>query len=249
MSVGGEEVNVPEDNIKEGDEIIDDKIKPLKWYPIASTGVNHGQAGSFIINNKYLFLLFGYDYNLKPITKIEKLNVKKIIDNPISQARSIKWKVLDFKNPDKISSILYYNSILKKNEEEIFILGGLKEIGQIDCIYKYDPKQNILSKTENLIPFKYVKFQNEKNFYLINKLSDIEDDNLIKYKNKKKKKKNIKKIENEDMLKDLKEEDEEDKSSGIKKSREFAIIDAKNQVHIIKAETFEHFYLEYVPVE
>ena len=249
LSVGGEEVNVPEDNIKEGDEIIDDKIKPLKWYPIASTGVNHGQAGSFIINNKYLFLLFGYDYNLKPITKIEKLNVKKIIDNPISQARSIKWKVLDFKNPDKISSILYYNSILKKNEEEIFILGGLKEIGQIDCIYKYDPKQNILSKTENLIPFKYVKFQNEKNFYLINKLSDIEDDNLIKYKNKKKKKKNIKKIENEDILKDLKEEDEEDKTSGIKKSREFAIIDAKNQVHIIKAETFEHFYLEYVPVE
>ena len=187
ISVQGQEVNLPEDNIKEG-EIIDDKIIPLKWYQIASTGVNHGQAGSFIINNKYLFLLFGYDYNLKPITKIEKINIKKIVDNPISQARNVKWKVLDFKNPDNISSILYYNSILKKNEEEIFILGGLKEIGQIDCIYKYDPKQNILSKTENLIPFKYVKFQNEKNFYLINKLSDLEDDNLIKYKDKKKKK-------------------------------------------------------------
>ena len=192
ISVQGQEVNLPEDNIKEG-EIIDDKIIPLKWYQIASTGVNHGQAGSFIINNKYLFLLFGYDYNLKPITKIEKINIKKIVDNPISQARNVKWKVLDFKNPDNISSILYYNSILKKNEEEIFILGGLKEIGQIDCIYKYDPKQNILSKTENLIPFKYVKFQNEKNFYLINKLSDLEDDNLIKYKDKKKKKKQKKK--------------------------------------------------------
>ena len=254
ISVQGQEVNIPEDNLKEG-EIIDDKIIPLKWYQIASTGVNHGQAGSFIINNKYLFLLFGYDYNLKPITKIEKINIKQIDDNPISQARNIKWKVLDFKNPDNISSILYYNSILKKNEEEIFILGGLKEIGQIDCIYKYDPKQNILSKTENLIPFKYVKFQNEKNFYLINKLSDLEDDNLIKYKDKKKKKKQKKKkVENnyDDMFYDIKvkdDENEEEKSNGIQKTREFAIIDAKNQVHIIKGESFEHFSIEYVPVE
>ena len=254
ISVQGQEVNLPEDNIKEG-EIIDDKIIPLKWYQIASTGVNHGQAGSFIINNKYLSLFFGYDYNLKPITKIEKINIKKIVDNPISQARNVKWKVLDFKNPDNISSILYYNSILKKNEEEIFILGGLKEIGQIDCIYKYDPKQNILSKTENLIPFKYVKFQNEKNFYLINKLSDLEDDNLIKYKDKKKKKKQKKKKEEnnyDDMFYNIKEKDEDDeeeKSNGIQKSREFAIIDAKNQVHIIKGESFEHFSVEYIPVE
>ncbi len=251
ISVEGEEVNIPEDNIKEGEEIIDDKIIPLKWYQIASTGVKHGQAGSFIINNKYLFLLFGYDYNLKPITKIEKINIKKILDNPISEARNVKWKILDFKNPDKISSILYYNSILKKNEEEIFILGGLKEIGQIDCIYKYDPKQNILSKTENIIPFKYVKFQNEKNFYLINKLSDLEDDNLIKYKNKKKKKKLKKKEENENdnIAQEKEEKDEEEKINGIQKSREFAIIDANNQVHIIKGETFEHLSVEYTPIE
>ena len=138
MSAEGEQINVPEDdNAPEGEEIIDDKIIPLKWYQIASTGVNHGQAGSFIINNKYLFLLFGYDYNLKPITKIEKINIQNIVDNPISQAKNVKWKVLDFKNPDKISSILYYNSILKKNDNEVFILGGLKEIGQVDCIYKY----------------------------------------------------------------------------------------------------------------
>ena len=249
ISIGGEEVNIPDDNIKEGEEleIIDDKIIPLKWYQIASTGVNHGQAGSFIINNKYLFLLFGYDYNLKPITKIEKLNIREIIDNPISQAKNVKWKILDFKNPDQISSILYYNSILKKNEEEIFILGGLKEIGQIDCIYKYDPKQNILSKTDNLIPFKHVKFQNEKNFYLINKLSDLEDDNLIKYKEKKKKKKN--KEENVDN--GIGKEKEEDKKeiSGIQISKEFAIIDGNNHVHIIKGDTFEHTSVEYTPVQ
>ena len=81
-------------------------------------------------------------------------------------------------------------------------------------------------------------------------MSDLEEDNLIKYKNKKKKKKYLQKKEKEDILNNLQEkDDEEDKSNGIQKSREFAIIDAKNQVHIIKAETFEHFSLEYVPVE
>ena len=244
ISIGGEEVNVPEDNQGENEQN-DDKIVPLKWYQIASTGVNHGQAGSFILNNKYLFLLFGYDYNLKPVTKIEKLNIKEIIDNPISQFKNIKWKILDFKNPDNISSILYYNSILKKSEEEIFILGGLKEIGQIDCIYKYDPKQNILSKTDNLIPFKNVKFQNEKNFYLINKMSDLEEEKYIKYKEKQEKKNNNGMKEEEE--KDSKEKKEENR--GKIKTREFAIFDSNNQIHIINGDTFEHFSSEYIPIQ
>ena len=246
ISIGGEEVNNPEDNEDKDKEPIDDKIIPLKWYQIASTGVNHGQAGSFILNNKYLFLLFGYDYNLKPVTKIEKINIKEIIDNSIAQFKNTKWKILDFKNPDNISSILYYNSILKKNEEEIFILGGLKEIGQIDCVYKYDPKQNILSKTENTIPFKNVKFQNEKNFYLINKLNDLDkNDELIKYKEKEKKDNNgLNEIKDEN---DLIEKEKEEK--GIIKSREFAIFDSNNQIHIINSDTFEHFSNEYNPVQ
>ena len=246
ISIGGEEVNNPEDNEDKDKEPIDDKIIPLKWYQIASTGVNHGQAGSFILNNKYLFLLFGYDYNLKPVTKIEKINIKEIIDNSIAQFKNTKWKILDFKNPDNISSILYYNSILKKNEEEIFILGGLKEIGQIDCVYKYDPKQNILSKTENTIPFKNVKFQNEKNFYLINKLNDLDkNDELIKYKEKEIKDNNgLNEIKNEN---DLIEKEKEEK--GIIRSREFAIFDSNNQIHIINSDTFEHFSNEYNPVQ
>ena len=246
ISIGGEEVNNPEDNEDKDKEPIDDKIIPLKWYQIASTGVNHGQAGSFILNNKYLFLLFGYDYNLKPVTKIEKINIKEIIDNSIAQFKSTKWKILDFKNPDNISSILYYNSILKKNEEEIFILGGLKEIGQIDCVYKYDPKQNILSKTENTIPFKNVKFQNEKNFYLINKLNDLDkNDELIKYKEKEIKDNNgLNEVKDEN---DLIEKEKEEK--GIIRSREFAIFDSNNQIHIINSDTFEHFSNEYNPVQ
>ena len=242
VSIGGEEVNVPEDNQGEN-EPIDDKIVPLKWYQISSTGVNHGQAGSFILNNKYLFLLFGYDYNLKPVTKIEKINIKEIIDNPISQFKNTKWKILDFKNPDNISSILYYNSILKKSEEEIFILGGLKEVGQIDCIYKYDPKQNVLSKTENIIPFKNVKFQNEKNFYLINKMSDLEEDKYIKYKEKEKPDNNGMKEENEE------DKDKKEENKGKIKTREFAIFDSNNQIHIIKSDTFEHFSNEYIPIQ
>ena len=247
ISIGGEEVNNPEDNEDKDKEPIDDKIIPLKWYQIASTGVNHGQAGSFILNNKYLFLLFGYDYNLKPVTKIEKINIKEIIDNSIAQFKNTKWKILDFKNPDNISSILYYNSILKKNEEEIFILGGLKEIGQIDCVYKYDPRQNILSKTENTIPFKNVKFQNEKNFYLINKLNDLDkNDELIKYKEKE--------IKDNNGLNEVKDENdliekEEEKEKGIIRSREFAIFDSNNQIHIINSDTFEHFSNEYNPVQ
>jgi len=247
ISIGGEEVNNPEDNEDKDKEPIDDKIIPLKWYQIASTGVNHGQAGSFILNNKYLFLLFGYDYNLKPVTKIEKINIKEIIDNSIAQFKNTKWKILDFKNPDNISSILYYNSILKKNEEEIFILGGLKEIGQIDCIYKYDPRQNILSKTENTIPFKNVKFQNEKNFYLINKLNDLDkNEELIKYKEKE--------IKDNNGLNEVKDENdliekEKEKEKGIIRSREFAIFDSNNQIHIINSDTFEHFSSEYNPVQ
>ena len=246
ISIGGEEVNNPEDNEDKDKEPIDDKIIPLKWYQIASTGVNHGQAGSFILNNKYLFLLFGYDYNLKPVTKIEKINIKEIIDNSIAQFKNTKWKILDFKNPDNISSILYYNSILKKNEEEIFILGGLKEIGQIDCVYKYDPKQNILSKTENTIPFKNVKFQNEKNFYLINKLNDLDkNEELIKYKEKEIKDNNgLNEVKDEN---DLIEKEKEEK--GIIRSREFAIFDSNNQIHIINSDTFEHFSNEYNPVQ
>ena len=246
ISIGGEEVNNPEDNEDKDKEPIDDKIIPLKWYQISSTGVNHGQAGSFILNNKYLFLLFGYDYNLKPVTKIEKINIKEIIDNSIAQFKNTKWKILDFKNPDNISSILYYNSILKKNEEEIFILGGLKEIGQIDCVYKYDPRQNILSKTENTIPFKNVKFQNEKNFYLINKLNDLDkNEELIKYKEKEIKDNNgLNEVKDEN---DLIEKEKEEK--GIIRSREFAIFDSNNQIHIINSDTFEHFSNEYNPVQ
>ena len=159
---------------------------------------------------------------------------------------------MDFKNPDNISSILYYNSILKKNEEEIFILGGLKEIGQIDCVYKYDPKQNVLAKTENLIPFKNVKFQNEKNFYLINKLSDLDQDNLIKYKekeNKENKEKQEQKGNNGIEEENVKEEEKKEENKGIIKSREFAIFDSNNQIHIINSDTFEHFSTEYIPVQ
>ena len=119
----------------------------------------------------------------------------------------------------------------------------MKEVGQIDCIYKYDPKQNVLSKTENIIPFKNVKFQNEKNFYLINKMSDLEEDKYIKYKEKEKPDNNGMKEEKEE------DKDKKEENKGKIKTREFAIFDSNNQIHIIKSDTFEHFSNEYIPIQ
>ena len=45
-----------------------------------------------------------------------------------------------------------------------------------------------------------------------------------------------------------KEEDKEE-ISGIQISKEFAIIDGNNHVHIIKGDTFEHVSVEYTPVQ
>ena len=93
-----------------------------------------------------------------------------------------------------------------------------------------------------------MKFQNEKNFYLINKLSDLDKDyDLIKYKEKNDKKENNGLNEVKDD--DLDEENKKEKEKGKIKSREFAIFDSNNQIHIINSDTFEHFSSEYNPVQ
>ena len=70
--------------------------------------------------NDYLFLLFGYDYNLKPVTKIEKINIKEIIDNPISQFKNTKWKILDIRETkEKLKLISDLNDELISKELNI----------------------------------------------------------------------------------------------------------------------------------
>ncbi len=155
----------------------------LKWQEIPSTKGFHGQGASFIYNNTYLYLLFGYDFKLNPITLIERLNIENINSLIIENGGNtiINWEQLDFKNPNDISSILYYNALLKVDDEKIYIVGGLKEINEIDFVYQYDVKENSLLKTDKKINFESVKFSNEKNFISLNKDNDfVVSNNFIK---------------------------------------------------------------------
>ena len=155
----------------------------LKWQEIPSTKGHHGQGASFIYNNTYLYLLFGYDFKLNPITLIERLNIENINSLIIENGGNsiLNWEKLDFKNPNDISSILYYNSLLKVDDEKIYIVGGLKEINEIDFVYQYDVKENSLLKTDKKINFESVKFSNEKNFISLNKDNDfVVSNNFIK---------------------------------------------------------------------
>ena len=148
----------------------------LKWQEIPSTKGNHGQGASFIYNNKYLYLLFGYNFKLDPITLIERLNIENINNLIIDDNNNnnvVNWESLEFKNPNDISSILYYNALLKVNDDKIYVLGGLKEIDEIDVVYEYSVKDNALLKTDKKINFENVKFSTEKNFLLLNKDNDF----------------------------------------------------------------------------
>ena len=177
----------------------------MKWEEIPSTTVTHGQGASFIYNNQYIYLLFGYDSSQNPITVIERLDIKDI--SALLSPSAPGWENLQFKNPDNISSILYYNVLMKVDDNNIFILGGLVEIDQIDFIYKYSCKDNALVKTDKKIDFKDVQFMNEKN------LTKISKENAL--------------------------------SAG--KKGEYAVIDGKNNVHIVEETTFKHSMLRYTP--
>ena len=193
------------DNNNDNKNLIEDintnsnKCQIMQWEEISSTQGMHGQGSAFILNESYIYVLFGYDFSLNPITIIEKIDITDL-SKLITQ--EVKWEDLQFKNPDNISSILYYNSLLKIDDDNVFVLGGLVEVDTIDCVYQYSCKENALLKCKKKIEFNSVKFVNEKNFFLISK----------------------------DATK-----------------KEYAVIDGKNNVHIIKGGTFEHKMITYNP--
>jgi hypothetical protein len=164
-----------------------DKSKKFKlnWLEISNTSANHGQSASMLYNQKFIFLFFGYNHKIEPITLIERLDIEDInsiiVEGENGSAQK-KWESLQFQNPNNISSILYYNSLLKLDDKHVFILGGLKEIDQIDNIYQYKIETNELVKNEKLIKFKNVNFLNEKN------LIKITNDKVNKENGKKEKK-------------------------------------------------------------
>ena len=71
--------------------------------------------------------------------------------------------------------------MLKVDDEKIYIVGGLKEINEIDFVYQYDVNKNSLLKIEKKINFESVKFSNEKNFISLNKENDyVVNNNFVK---------------------------------------------------------------------
>lgn len=133
-----------------------------EWKEIQNTTAFHGQGASFILNNEFIYLFFGYDYNLSPIAIIERLNIKNLSSILLSGGQSSTWETIKFNNPDNISSFLYYNAVMKISEDNILVLGGLKEINEIDVVYCYEPKSNSLLKKDKKIQFSEVQFFNEK---------------------------------------------------------------------------------------
>lgn len=197
-------------NKKENEDPLSKTIKPqsenvseriMQWTEISQAKAFHGQGSAFVYNNTYIYLLFGYDFALTPITLIERINIESL-DNLVSL--SVQWEDLQFKNPNNISSILYYNALLKENDDKIYVLGGLVEVDEIDFVYEYNVKDNALIKCDKKIMFNSVKFVNEKNFMMINKKNDY-------------------------------------------KEKEYAIVDGKNNVHIVSEGTFEYKTFSYNP--
>ena len=155
---------------------LENKPFKLEWKEIPSTKINHGQSISFILNNKYLYLLFGYDSKLNQINIIERLNIEDInsllIEN--GEAKS-NWENIEYKNPNNIPNEIYYSSILKINDNKILLLGGLKDKNEVNGLYKFDANENSILKFESKINIENVKFVNEKNFILLNQDNSNED--------------------------------------------------------------------------
>jgi hypothetical protein len=170
------------DSVGEGEQQVDNQQQQqqqndlsqykYKWLEIPSTEVPHGQGGTFIFNNKYIYLIYGYDASQRPISQIERLNIESIPSLPLitnPEPSIIKWESLQFENPDNISSYLYYNSLLKTSDNDIYILGGLIESDKIDVVYRLDCTSNKILKTDTKLNFHSVKFNYEKNFLLLNR--------------------------------------------------------------------------------
>jgi hypothetical protein len=141
----------------------------LEWSQLPSLNVNHGQASSIVQNNRFIFVFFGYDNKFDSIPQVEKLDLNNNSD----------WELINFKNPDSISSFIYYNSILYNGENDLYILGGRKEINEVDSVYKYDLINNVLTKSEYFLELNHVDFLNEKIFFCIESKTKKEKLNQI----------------------------------------------------------------------
>jgi hypothetical protein len=218
-----------------------EKDLELIWKDIPSLNLAHGQASAFVLNHVTIYVLFGYDYNFNSIATVERWTI-----NEEGYDSNSKWEIINFKNPDSISSILYYHANFKFDEERVYILGGLKEINECDVVYNFEIQEANLKKTEFKFDFLNIKFCFEKNFVLLNKaereygntsgqillenqaklfdsLQDTKDFNATI---------NFKKLQNDKASINNSDKNDNDKI--------FALFDSKNNIHLIKPTTFEY---------
>lgn len=136
-------------------------IMNLQWKPINQLSSARGQASSIIIDNKYIYLFFGYDHKHSSISTIERYNI-------ISEI----WENIPFINKGNISSYLYYHANLQSKHDEILIFGGRIGLDIRDNIYEFNFKSNTLSKSSQYNILDDVKFMNEKIFIDLSLYSD-----------------------------------------------------------------------------
>lgn len=225
---------------------IRDSTVELIWKDIPSLNLAHGQASAFVLNHVKIYVLFGYDFNFNSIATVETWTIKEE-SNDNNEDSNSKWEIINFKNPDAISSILYYHANLKFDEERVFILGGLKEVNECDVVYNFEISEANLKKTEYKFDFLNIKFCFEKNFVLLNKVEkelestdgevilenqaklhdSLQDPKYFKSTNKFKKLKSTK-----DSVFNNREKDDDENL--------FALFDSKNNIHLINPNTFEY---------
>ena len=138
-----------ENNIENSSNNI--KTTSLVWKEIKQIKSARGQASSVVINSNICYLFFGYDYKHNSISTIERYN-------------GLDWEEINFKNNDKILSLLYYHSNLLIQSDQILIFGGKLDLDNNDCVYSYNFLTNKLNKTEICNSLSNSKFQSEKCF-------------------------------------------------------------------------------------
>ena len=213
----------------------------MEWVDLPDTNCEHGQASAFSVNNSIIYILFGYDYNINSISYVERLDLKGNLD-------TLHWEVIRFKNPDRISSILYYHSNLKFEDNCVYIIGGLKEIDQGDHVYKFnmfgsaeDEAGPVMYKTEHNFQLSQIKFCYEKNFLKLN----IDEEPILYFGDDRINIDFDKTMKLTNEILDIKENSHYENNENITLSNltqqtTYAIFDSDNNIHIINPKSFEY---------
>jgi len=236
------------ENMEKNDEKVQldtEKLKDVfEWKAISATNQAHGQGSAIIHNKDTLYVFYGYDSNHNPTSVIERMNIES----------KTNWEELKFKNPNNISSFLIYHSLVSVDDNTCYVLGGMKEINEIDNIYKVDFETSELLQTKFKIPISNVKFIHEKIFYHMDISMNGKKTMTMATTQEKKSNVNlnttIKKGEGEKLMKTEGEKFMKSVSSIGNNEKErrqdfVGLFDALNNVHFLKIDKMEYVIKQY----